>query len=489
MFHKQFPVRLNWPVSLIIGLALLALACNSPSFFPEQPTATPTAALSFAVQVQILASPTATPFALSPTPVVSGATPSPLSSPSATPPAPLAQEGQPAVTPVPQAAIPTPLPLNPVNTPAPSPTPAAAAGDGVYTGNITDQIVLLSPDPAYTLPEGADQLEFKWLWLGQELRPCQLPEGYGFEVRLWPSQAEVPAGQRAAVQPLGVIDAVQEQPIIAANCDVKTGTRRYTVNFLRQTPGVRQAGGNGHFFWDVAYIQLKPYFNLMVSAPRDFFIPGSGPEAPPTPALVPTATVAYVLTPGPKPKGTITLLDPAGKPTFPASIGQVEFRWRWEGEGGNCQLPPGYGFEMRIWSAQPGFAPLGVFDAIKSQPQVACDPGSGTYSFMVANLKGVPGVKATYVGDYRWNGQFLWDVVLVSTQPYLPPDSAPSPGSFEISLNQYGGPFDPFGEPLKCSAFPSWIEAQAVFLAADPTKDPHKLDPDGNQIACDELRV
>jgi hypothetical protein len=79
-------------------------------------------------------------------------------------------------------------------------------------------------------------------------------------------------------------------------------------------------------------------------------------------------------------------------------------------------------------------------------------------------------------------------VALVSIQPYRPPDSASAPGSFEISLSQYGGPFDPFGAPLKCNAFASWIEAQAVFLAADPTKDPHKLDPDGNQIACDELR-
>jgi hypothetical protein len=367
------------------------------------------------------------------------------------------------------------------------PTPAPAASNGVYTGNISDQIVLLGPEPAFGLPAELDQLEFKWLWLGQELRPCQLPEGYGFEIRIWPSQAEVPESQRAAVQPLGVIDAVKEQPVIASNCDPKTGTRRYTVTFLRQTPGVKQGGASGHFFWDVAYIQLKPYFNLMVSAPRDFFIPPSGPEVP-TPAPLPTATVAYSLTPGPKPQGTITLLDPAGKPVFPASMGPVEFRWRWDGEGSGCQLPANYGFEFRIWSAQPGFTPLGVFDATKGQSQLHCDPAGSIYSFVVPDLKAIPGVKATYVGDFRWDGQFLWDVALVSLQPYRPPDSASAPGSFEIALNQYGGPFDPFGAPLKCSDFPSWIEAQAVFLAADPTKDPHKLDPDGNQIACDELR-
>jgi hypothetical protein len=325
------------------------------------------------------------------------------------------------------------------------------------------------------------------MWFGEEIRPCQLPEGYGFEVRVWPSQAEVPAEQRASVQPLGVIDAVQEQPIIAANCDLKSKTRRYTVNYLRQTPGVKQGGGSGQYFWDVAYIQLKPYFNLMVSAPRDFFIPPSGPEVP-TPTPAPPTPVAYPLTPGPKPNGTVVLLDPQGKPVFPASVGPVEFRWRWDGEGAGCQLPSNYGFELRIWSTQPGFTPLGLFDAARSQTQISCDPGSGTYSYIVPALTAAPGVKATYAGDYRWDGQFLWDVVLVSTNPYRPPESAPPPGSFEISLSQYGGPFDPFGAPLKCEDFPSWIEAQAVFLAADPSKDPHKLDPDGNQIACDELR-
>src|SRR4030095_747821 len=103
----------------------------------------------------------------------------------------------------PPALLPTTAPLNPLESSTPSPT--AVPGNGVYTGHITDQIVLLSPEPAFPRPAELDQIEFKWLWLGQELRPCQLPDGYGFEIRIWPSQAEVPAAQSASVQPLGVI--------------------------------------------------------------------------------------------------------------------------------------------------------------------------------------------------------------------------------------------------------------------------------------------
>jgi hypothetical protein len=335
-------------------------------------------------------------------------------------------------------------------------------------------------------------LEFKWQWLGQELRPCQLPEEFGFEIRIWPDldNPGVPPGQRSAITPLGVIDAVKEQTKIAANCDVKHGSRRYTVTYLRQAPGVALAGGSGHFFWDVAYIQLKPYYvPLMVSMPRDFFIPPLAANLP-TLTPTPTPTPAFPLTPGPKPAGVITLVAPEGKPVFPANVGPVEFRWRWEGPGiGPCQLADGYGFELRIGSAQPGFPRLGVRDAVTAQNQIICDPGTGMYSTTVLDLKNAAGVKATYVGEYRWDGQFVWDVALVSLRPYLPPDSASSPGSFEISLGRYTGSLDPFGEPLKCGAFAAWTEAQAVFLAAGgPARDPHQLDSDGNQIACDELR-
>lgn len=475
--------------TIYLLIAIPLLACSGLPAALAEPTPTPTSDITrFDVEVQVAASPTVRP------PVVSH-TPTPALFPTDTPLSSVLPS--PAVTP---ALLPTqtarPVSTSPilpeagvVELPSPPP-PAVDPSAGIFNGNVTDQIVPLDPAPAYLLPAEMDQLEFKWKWLGDELRPCQLPDGFGFEVRLWPSPTNpgLSAAQRQAITPMGAIDAVKEREQIAANCDTKTGTRRYTVNYLKRTPGVAMAGSSGQFFWDVAYIKLDPYQVIMVSPQRDFFIPPATAETP-TPAPTPSATPLFVLTPGPKPAGTISLLDPAGKPSFPANVGAVEFRWRWEGEGSPCQLPSDYGFELRIWSARPGFTPLGVFDAVSGQSLLACDPGNGVYSYRIPDLKRAAGVKATYVGEFRWDGQFLWDVALVSLRPYRPPDSAAPPGSFEISLGNYTGALDPFGEPLKCSDFTSWIEAQAVFLAAGgPAKDPHKMDSDGNQIACDELR-
>lgn len=49
--------------------------------------------------------------------------------------------------------------------------------------------------------------------------------------------------------------------------------------------------------------------------------------------------------------------------------------------------------------------------------------------------------------------------------------------------------YDPFGPDRDCSDFASWEEAQAFFLAAGgPERDPHRLDSDGDGIACESLR-
>src|SRR5262245_54200046 len=138
MFYQQFSTRLSWPILLITNLALLALACNSSSLLPEQPTATPTAALSFQVVIQGLVSPTPippTPLPIStpplpPTSTLPVATPLPLPSPLTTLPVPLTTAAPSEFTPVPQPAGSTPIPANPVETPTSSPAPVS--GDGVY---------------------------------------------------------------------------------------------------------------------------------------------------------------------------------------------------------------------------------------------------------------------------------------------------------------------------------------------------------------------
>lgn len=52
----------------------------------------------------------------------------------------------------------------------------------------------------------------------------------------------------------------------------------------------------------------------------------------------------------------------------------------------------------------------------------------------------------------------------------------------------YTGPYDPHGEDKNCSDFSTQEEAQAFFEAAGgPESDPHRLDGDGNGVACESL--
>jgi hypothetical protein len=349
---------------------------------------------------------------------------------------------------------------------------------------------LLDPGSGYLLPAGLDQLEFKWLYTGPALRPCEIEAGYGFELRVWPHPANpyLPQFAREQLSPLGVVDAKEAQPVIAASCDPATGSRRYLLTGLAGAPGIAQAGSQGQFFWDIAYVQLEPYYLVLgVASPRDFFIPATGPT--PTPGLTPTPTLAFPLTPQPRPSGRIVLLKPDHGAVFPISVGPVQFEWRWEGtRAGICQVGAGYGFELRVWSRQSGSTPLGVRDAVAEQDQVRCDPATGVYSTLVPDLKLTPGATATYQGELRWDGQFWWDVALVSLQPYLPPETASEPRPFDLSLGGYAGPLDRLGRAIRCSELGTWPEAQAFFLAmGGPTLDPNKLDPDGNGQACEEL--
>ena len=51
-----------------------------------------------------------------------------------------------------------------------------------------------------------------------------------------------------------------------------------------------------------------------------------------------------------------------------------------------------------------------------------------------------------------------------------------------------GTKYDPDGPDRNCSDFDTWAEAQAFYVAAGgPGLDPHRLDRDGNSIACESL--
>jgi hypothetical protein len=470
-------IRLAYP--LITCLAVSLLACGGWPLFSRQLPVAPTPA----------APPLETPTSpIPPTPTLLPW----LVTPEGTAIIPTSTAPPPTTSTTQESLVPT-LPATADAKAAVQPTvsgPAIDLDGSIYTGPLTDTISLLDPAPGITLPPDLDQLEFKWSWSGGN-RPCQLPAGYGFELRLWPHPAnpQLPEALRPAVQPLGVIDAVEAQAQIAASCDPQSGARRFLVNHLKNAPGIRMAGGTGHFFWDIAYVQLEPYYvPLAVSLPRDFFIPTPAEMTPPPPVSTPTS-VFPLLTP--QPAGQNTLVAPHHQATFPVNAGPVEFVWHWEDQAGDgpCSLAAkGYGFELRIWSRQPDFVPLGVMDVVESQQDIRCNLDTGQYHYLLPDLKQAPGVKATYVGEYRWDGQFLWDIALVSLMPYRPPEWAAPPRAFEISLANYSGPMDRFGRRLRCSEIASWLEAQAIYLALAPDQGSLDLDPDGNQIACDELR-
>jgi hypothetical protein len=167
-------------------------------------------------------------------------------------------------------------------------------------------------------------------------------------------------------------------------------------------------------------------------------------------------------------------------------VRDFEFKWQWTGSA-DCQIPPDYAFELRIWSALPGYAPLPAMDAIQSRPDVACDPTSKQFLYRVDNLKNIAGAQAVAVQTAA-TGPFLWNVALLRIHPEVKELTVSETRIFHIP-SYYVGPWDPSRPTATCLDFAVWLEAQALFLAAGgPAADPNGLDPDGNGIACDELR-
>jgi hypothetical protein len=248
----------------------------------------------------------------------------------------------------------------------------------------------------------------------------------------------------------------------------------------------------------ITVVAPTPTFTLTPTAtptPTATFTATPTPSPPATPTTAPTATTAppapisenAAVTPTPNPAappGSIILIAPDNYTVISADMNEMEFKWDWQGDVRfeRCDPVEGYGFEVRIWPARDGFGPLGAMDAAKNKEDgfFSCNTETGMRTYMLKYLKNSPGVK---VGGA---GKFLWDVALVQLKPYTPLVAA-SPRLFEISF-AYHGSLDPFGAKLNCGDFKSWAEAQAVFLAAGgPTKDPHKLDPEGDGLACNEL--
>lgn len=431
-------------------------------------------------------------------------TPTPTPSATFTP----APTPTPTNTPPPVAFIPTPTPTIFVLPPTPTPAEPALA----YPGHlISGRILLDVPEPEVVLPIEQEFLRFKWVWDGPELRPCELIDGFAFEIRIWPhpelnrdnlsEEDRIMLGIDAEpVPPLGIVDAVQARPIIQQSCNPEIDIRffDFLLTNLKSTPGVRQANivDTGQFYWDVAYVQTEPFYEVLeVSGPRPFWITVPPEERqPPTPTPLPTPLGGARCDLLPQP---ITLLAPTYGTTIGSNVNTIEFRWRW-GQG-TCELPPpSCAFEVRFWPADKAefdfsYPALGLFDAYIEQANVDCNPLTCECSYLAEELKKRPGPKVRFQevidsGESIWDGRFLWDVALVQLDPDYQIIRSSEAHTLEWTL-EYGGPLDPTGAPLSCSDVPSWLEAQAIYLISltETKMDLHGFDDDGNNIACEDL--
>ncbi len=177
------------------------------------PTPTPTATAT--------PTPTAT-FTLTPTPVPPTATPTITPTPTVTP-------------------TPTRTPRPPTATPArtrtfATPTPSFSEG----------RFLNLVPNSLEFSTNG--DTTFEWTWTGP------LPDGYGFEIRVWANGEPV----------VGAHDAVRDN---RAGIVEALGNNRYraTIN-IKDAQGVRRR--TGEYFWTVILIQYQPgYKNMYIQAP------------------------------------------------------------------------------------------------------------------------------------------------------------------------------------------------------------------------------
>jgi hypothetical protein len=179
---------------------------------------------------QLVPTPTATPVPPTETPTLTP-TPSPTQRPRTLPTATATPSPMPTVASVPVLLFPPQEP-----TPTPSPT------SGIPTGAFT----LISPGadsgPSFGLTS------FEWTWSGP------VPEGYGFEVRVW----------REGMPPLGAHNAVLDNQ--NGNVEHLGGNSYRLTTNIRDAAGVKQRSGD--YLWTVALVQVSPnYADLGQQAP------------------------------------------------------------------------------------------------------------------------------------------------------------------------------------------------------------------------------
>jgi serine/threonine protein kinase len=99
--------------------------------------------------------------------------------------------------------------------------------------------------------------------------------------------------------------------------------------------------------------------------------------------------------------GAFTLLNPVSlnQPTYGPTI----FEWEWRGS-----LPPGFGFEVRVW--REGEPPAGVHDAVLDNQAGRIEKVGENHYRLQVDIHQAAGVR-------QRTGEYLWTVVLVQISP------------------------------------------------------------------------
>ncbi len=165
----------------------------------------------------------------------------------------------------------------------------------------------------------------------------------------------------------------------------------------------------------VALVPTPTHTPIPTATPTFTPIPTDTPVPPtPTSTLPPTAIPTATPTPRPRvvspptdtptpsvPVGTFTLLSPLS--VDDPSYGPTAFEWRFVGS-----LPPGYGFEVRVWSE--GEPPAGAHNAVlDNRNGNVKNIGEDRYRLSV-DIREAAGVRSR-------SGIYLWTVALVQINP------------------------------------------------------------------------
>ncbi|MBI1880551.1 MAG: hypothetical protein HYR94_20430 [Chloroflexi bacterium] len=153
-------------------------------------------------------------------------------------------------------------------------------------------------------------------------------------------------------------------------------------------------------------------------------IPAATPISPSaTPGSIPTASPTPTTTAS-LPAGTFVLLKPldVNQPSF----GPTDFEWEWTG-----LVPPGFGFEVRVWREDEPVA--GVHNAVEDNLNGNIKSmGQNKYTLSV-NIRDAAGIRGR-------SGEYLWTVALVQVIPsYADQGRQASPARLRFEAGGGGG--------------------------------------------------